>query len=175
MSGMSERMVLRKLGLKDWRELTKEHYLQLVNTLPQMDTEVAKKCLEMVPELANVVLNATNSVKEFGNDVLASNEVNMQALRAGTLETRAVLKMQLENPDLDINERADLNDKIIEVLRMEYEKDTENKEFELTVLKCVTCGITLAATLVAGAIGVSGTTRKVKEFVSDNMPLIDVG
>ena len=175
MSKLSERKVLHNLGLKDWRGLRKEHYLQLVNMLPQMDVEVAKKCLEMVPELANVVLNATGSIKEFGKDVLTSNEINMQALRAGTMETREILKMQLEKPDLTEAERADLNDKLIEVLRMEYEKDTENKKHGLKVLKYVIGAITFGVSVIGAAIGVSGAMRKTNDF-NDNdtgQPLID--
>ena len=155
--------------------MRKDHCLQLVNMLPQMDVEVAKKCLEMVPELANVVLNATGSIKEFGKDVLTSNEVNMQALRAGTMETRAILKMQLEKPDLTEDERADLNDKLIEILRMEYEKDTENKKHGLKVLKYVVGGITFGVSIIGAAIGVSGAMRKTNDF-NDNdndTPLIE--
>ena len=43
MSKLSERKVLHNLGLKDWRGLRKEHYLQLVNMLPQMDVQVCKE------------------------------------------------------------------------------------------------------------------------------------
>ncbi len=167
MSKLTEKKVLKKLGLKDWRGLRKDHYLQLVNMLPQMDVEVAKKCLEMVPELANVVLNATGSIKEFGNNVLTSNEINMQALRAGTMETREILKMQLEMSDLTEDERADLNDKLIEVLRMEYEKDTENKMHGLEVLKKVVEGIAVGVSVISVAIGVGGAMRKTNDY-NDN-------
>lgn len=174
MSNLSEKKVLRKLRLKDWRGLRKEHYLQLVNMLPQMDVEVAKKCLEMVPELANVVLNSTSSIKEYGNEVLKSNEFNMQALRAGTMETRAILKMQLEKPDLTEDERVDLNDRLLEVLRMEYKKDTENKEYLMAIAKYVLGGITFGLTLVGTAIGVSGAMRKTNDLNDDiSQPLID--
>jgi hypothetical protein len=129
----------------------------------------------MVPELANVVLNATGSIKEFGKDVLTSNEVNMQALRAGTMETREILKMQLEKPDLTEDERADLNDKLIEILRMEYEKDTENKEHGLKVLKYVIGGITFGVGVIGAAIGVSGAMRKTNDYTDDDtaQPLIE--
>ena len=143
--------------------------------LPQMDVEVAKKCLEMVPELANIVLNATGSIKEFGKDVLTSNEINMQALRAGSMETREILKMQLEKPDLTDDERADLNDKLIEVLLMEYEKDTENKKHGLKVLKYVVGGITFGVSVIGAAIGVSGAIRKTNDLDDNNtaQPLLD--
>lgn len=52
----------------------------------------------------------------------------MQDLRAGTLETREILKMQLSKENLSKEERSELNNMLLEVLRMEYEKDTENKK-----------------------------------------------
>ena len=160
MSRYSEKKVLRKLGLKDWRGLTKDHYLKLVSMLPEMDVEVAKKCLEMVPELANVILNVTEALKEVGNNGLTSNEVNMQALRAGTEETRAIIKKQLEKSDITDDEKTYLYDKLLEILRMEYEKDTENKKFIKDVIKLIGAGLMFCASLVSAAIGVNAVTRK---------------
>ena len=49
---LSEQQVLRKLGIKDFRNMTKAKVIHLASMLDKMDPEVAKKALEQFPEFA---------------------------------------------------------------------------------------------------------------------------
>lgn len=49
---LTEKQVLKKLGIPDFRHLSKEKMIKLATMLPHMDPEVAKKALEQFPELA---------------------------------------------------------------------------------------------------------------------------
>lgn len=46
---LSEKKVLKKLGIEDFRHMTKDKIVQFASMLPQMDPEVAKKALEQFP------------------------------------------------------------------------------------------------------------------------------
>lgn len=43
---LTEKQVLRKLGISDFRHMTKDKVVRFVSMLPYMDPEVAKKALE---------------------------------------------------------------------------------------------------------------------------------
>ena len=46
---ISEKKVLKKLGITDFRHMTKDKVVKLASMLPYMDPEVAKKALEQFP------------------------------------------------------------------------------------------------------------------------------
>ena len=60
---MSEKEVLQKLGIPDFRHLSKKTAVQFISSIPQMDPEVAKKALDQFPELANMALGIAKEYK----------------------------------------------------------------------------------------------------------------
>ena len=83
----------------------------------------------------------------------------MQALRAGTLETREILKMQLSKENLSKEERSELNNMLLEVLRMEYEKDTENKKHGQGILKTMATTLIIILGIIRVSIGANAAVR----------------
>lgn len=53
---LSEKKVLKKLGIPDFRHMTKDKVVEFASMLSRMDPEVAKKALEQFPEYAKNVL-----------------------------------------------------------------------------------------------------------------------
>lgn len=49
---LTEKQVLKKLGIPDFRHLSKEKVMKFATMLPHMDPEVAKKALEQFPEFS---------------------------------------------------------------------------------------------------------------------------
>ena len=46
---ISEQQVLQRLGIQDFRHMTKDKIMRFATMLPYMDPEVAKKALEQFP------------------------------------------------------------------------------------------------------------------------------
>ena len=59
---LTEAKVLTKLGIPDFRHLTKDKVVSFVSMLPHMDPEVAKKALEQFPEFSSTALSITESL-----------------------------------------------------------------------------------------------------------------
>ena len=55
----SETDVLNYFGIDNFKQLKKEHIMQFTSLIPQMDQELAAKCIEQFPEF-----------KTFGNELL---------------------------------------------------------------------------------------------------------
>ena len=53
---MTEKDVLAKLGVKDFRSISKENIINFASMLQEMEPEVAMKALEQVPEFGEVTV-----------------------------------------------------------------------------------------------------------------------
>lgn len=70
---LTEKKVLKKLGIDDFRHLTKEKVITMATMLDKMDPEVAKKALEQFPEFAKVSKDMLKEYKETLDKGLETN------------------------------------------------------------------------------------------------------
>ena len=121
--------VLKKLGIEDFRHLTKDKVVALASMYENMDPEVAKKALEQFPEFAQTMREAVGDLKEVVLEGLKANdESNKQCLLAcqGMLD---LLGKSLEDDELTFEERMQIMDKMMEITKLMHDKDSENKAF----------------------------------------------
>lgn len=52
---MNEEKVLKKLGIKNFRHLSKDKVVEFISMIPDMDPEVAKAAINQFPEFANTM------------------------------------------------------------------------------------------------------------------------
>ncbi len=126
---LSEKQVLKKLGIEDFRHLTKDKVVALASMYENMDPEVAKKALEQFPEFAQTMREAVGDLKEVVLEGLKANdESNKQCLLAcqGMLD---LLGKSLEDDELTFEERMQIMDKMMEITKLMHDKDSENKAF----------------------------------------------
>ena len=133
---LTERKVLKKLGIPDFRHMTKEKVVGFVSMLPHMDPEVAKKALEQFPEFAKTALAITEGLKAEVETLVASNAANTQEFNGACLSILDSLKAELSRDGLSEEARADIIDKMLQVAGLMSEKDTENKAFLAGLAKC---------------------------------------
>ena len=61
----TEKQVLKKLGISDFRHLSKDKVIKFASMVPNMQPEVAKKALEQFPNFASTSLDLMRDYKEF--------------------------------------------------------------------------------------------------------------
>ena len=154
---LTEQKVLKKLGIPDFRHMTKEKVVGFVSMLPHMDPEVAKKALEQFPEFAKTALAITEGLKAEVEALVASNATNTQEFNRACLSILDSLKGELSREGLSEEARANIIDQMLQVASLMSEKDTENKAFHAGLAKCVCffrvfLVISMAALLGAKAI-----------------------
>lgn len=126
---LSEKKVLKKLKIPDFRHMTKDSVVKFATMLPYMDPDVAKAAIEQFPAYADMSGQMISHYKEILNDIVKSNDNSMNGFFNTCNSIIASLQEELQRDDLSSDERNRIEDNMIKVAQMISEKDTENKHF----------------------------------------------
>lgn len=134
---LTEQKVLKKLGIPDFRHMTKDKVVSFATMLPKMNPDVAKKALEQFPEFAASTKEIISYFKDTIDKGFNSNNDSVQNFYRTCDNIIATLEKQLEDGKLSFEEKNILIDKMISLAEMKSAKDTENKRFILDIVKTV--------------------------------------
>lgn len=146
---LTEKRVLKKLDIPDFRHMTKEKIIEFASMLPNMDPEVAKKALEQFPEFKNLAIEVVKQLQTSVEAGIKSNDSSQKAFYDACNETIETLKNELLEKDLSPEQEREVRENILYILNLMYDKDTENKAFLLKTVKTV--GIVAAAVVLAAS------------------------
>ena len=157
---MTEAKVLNKLGIPNFRHMTKDKVVSFVSMLPQMDPDVAKRALEQFPNFAETGLAVVKCLKDTLETVISSNTESMTAYYAVCQEALASLEAELKREDLTDEGRKLVIDGIMSILSAMSQKDSENKQFLHSIFRgAVGFGMFLLVCLAA-ALGIRMNTSR---------------
>ena len=148
---LSEEKALKKLGIPDFRHLSKEKAIQLVSMLDRVDPEVAKKALEQYPQSAKVGIQTLVDWKETVGKALVENGKMSTDMMREFDAVLSTLRTLSEDSSLDETSRLQAASLMIEVVRLVNEADKRNKDFILNVLK-ITGTVSLGVLTIAAAV-----------------------
>ena len=74
----TEKQVLNKLGISDFRHLSKDKVIKFASMVPNMQPEVAKKALEQFPNFASTSLDLMRDYKEIFEEAIADEREGAQ-------------------------------------------------------------------------------------------------
>lgn len=154
---LSEQKVLKKLGIEDFRHLTKDKVITMAGLLDKMDPEVAKKALEQFPDFSNTMKEILIEYKDSLDKALASNEESVKSYYATCDAIISSCQKELEKETLSFEERKEIINQMIEVAKMKGDKDTENKKFLLALAGAGLIGIGITLASLFSALG--GNTK----------------
>lgn len=154
---LTEQKVLRKLGIEDFRHLTKDKVITMASMLDKMDPEVAKKALEQFPEFSNTAKEMLIGYKDTLDKGLESNRESVQLYYHSCKSIIEVLQKQLDDEKLSFEEKKYIIDKMLEISKMMGEKDSENKKFIATMAVVGTVAVCVVTAVLASALG--GNTK----------------
>lgn len=154
---LTEKKVLKKLGIDDFRHLTKDKVITMASMLDRMDPEVAKKALEQFPEFASTTKSMLSEYKETLDKGLESNKESVQSYYESCNKTIESLQKLLEDENLDFEEKKYVIDKMFEMTKMMGIKDTENKKFIAAI--AVIAGTAVSVSVAALAVALGGNSK----------------
>ena len=131
---LSEKKVLKKLGIPDFRHMTKEKVMSFASMLPYMDPEVAKKALEQFPSFKDLAGDMVIQYKAIVDKAFEENRISQQAFYDACNSIIRSLQEELRDEEIDPAERDRIEDKMIKVAAMIGEKDRENKGLIIKIL-----------------------------------------
>lgn len=153
---LTEQKVLKKLGIEDFRHLTKAKVITLASMIDKMDPEVAKKALEQFPEFAKTISEMLKEYKQILDKALDSNSESMKSYYDICNSIIESLKEELKDQELSFEERKFIIEQMKDVANMVGEKDTENKRFLASL--SIIGGVVVAAIAGAVAAALGGKT-----------------
>ena len=74
----TEKQVSKKLGISDFRHLSKDKVIKFASMVPNMQPEVAKKALEQFPNFASTSLDLMRDYKEIFEEAIADEREGAQ-------------------------------------------------------------------------------------------------
>ncbi len=126
---LNEEKALKKLGIEDFRHLSKDKVIDFISLIPDMDPEVAKAAIAQFPEFSSTMKSIMVDYKATLEKSLNGNEENVKAYYEACNTIIASLDKLLAQDDFTNEEKLQIVDKMQEIQKMMHEKDTENKKF----------------------------------------------
>lgn len=131
---LTEKQVLKKLDIPDFRHLSKDKIMTFFSMLPNMDPEVAKKVIEQFPTYANTVKEVVSEYTNFLEKALNDNAESVQSYYSICSSILETLSKMLEQGNLTFEERKYIIEQMLEVESRVRQKDTENKKHRLKIV-----------------------------------------
>lgn len=164
---MNDQMVLNRLGIEDFRHLTKQKAIELVSMLDRVDPAVAIEALRQFPELAKFMSASLDGYADTAKRALDANDKSQQEVIKSIDSLRDVLAKELEREDLSSEERERVIGHMMTLVQMASDKDSENKKFILEIAKyglvaLLGIGVTVVAVL-GGNVKISDIAKNAKD------------
>ena len=154
---LTEQKVLKKLGIEDFRHLTKDKVIIMASMLDKMEPEVAKKAIEQFPNFSNTMKEILHEYKESLDKAQEANAESVKSFYDSCDMIINSLQKELEKDNQTFEERKYIIDRMMEVAKMKGDKDSENKKFILTMVVTGVVALGTAATVLLSALG--GNTK----------------
>lgn len=163
-----EQKALKKLGIPDFKHMTKAKIVEFTSMLPKMDPEVAKAALAQFPEFSSMSREILKQFNDVTNKLMEGNTSSQDNYYQVCKEIIHSLQKELEKEDIDAAERDRIEDKMLVVAGMISEKDSENKNFLMKIFLGFGLISLLGIGAGAAALGVNSSIRKPRGHDQDD-------
>lgn len=145
---LSEKQVLKKLNIVDFRHLTKEKVMSMASMLDRMDPDVAKKALEQFPEFTNTMRQILFEYKKSLDEGIRQNADGVKSYYDTCDAIITSCQKELKKESLSFDERRFILEQMVLVVKMKDDKNSEDKRF-IVIMSVL--GLT-AVVLTTGAL-----------------------
>ena len=161
MRQLSEKKVLKKLGIPDFRHLTKDNVITMISMIPQMDPQVAMKALEQFPDLAKTAVELGRGYMETIKEAIESENTSLKSVYDYLNAIVSFLENELQKENLTFEEKKYILDKIIEVAKLIREA---HKDHQHLILKALTAAGATALGILLIVTQVLGNNSRINDF-----------
>lgn len=156
---LTEQEVLTMLDIPDFRHMTKDKIMKFTSSLPDMEPSVAIAALQQFPEFAKTSIDIMNCYKDMVGKVLEVNKESTKSFYESCDIVIDALKSLLDKDDLTFDQKSIVIDKMMAVLTMKKEKDSEEKKFHWAIIAGLGIVTTAIAGLLASSLGTNSEAR----------------
>lgn len=147
----TEQEVLDKFGWKDFRNMNSKDLVKFVSSLPDMDREVAIKCIEQFPEFTkygNKIVEILT--KNYEHTVKVNKDLADEVIQAYK-EILDSLKKELRKRNLTPEDRARITEEMVDIADRIAAIDQNHQHFHELIVKAAST-VGMFAIAAAGAL-----------------------
>lgn len=165
---ITEKKALKKLEISDFGAMPIDKISTFVSFLPYMDKDVALKVIAQFPKYIEFEKELLSSMQHSLEIMCASNQESMRSIYAVCTTQIDRCNELLKSDNISEEERKRLEEMILEIIRLMYEKDTENKKLLNSWVEKAIGGLVVAALGAAAVLGVGGNLNPPHQDNSDD-------
>lgn len=157
---MSENDVKNLLGIHDFRSLSKDQIIQFISSIPDMDKEVAIKCIEQFPEFKKFSTNALQTLQNSTNSIINNSEPSLKEAIAQNQQILDNLSLILEKEEITSEERQFIINTMVDVANNTAMLHENNNDFLKNIFSKLTTAAMIAVAISGAILGVKFIDKK---------------
>ena len=150
---LTEQEVLEILDIPDFRHMSKDKVMKFASELPNMDPQVAKTALLQFPEFAATTREVRSCFQETMLEVLKEDQGKVKSFNESCDVILALLASLAEQSDISFEQKEKIIDKMIAIVQLKGNKDTETKKFKYKLLALLTGLLSVLALALLASLG----------------------
>lgn len=152
---VSENEVKKALAIDSFRNISKDKIMEFISLIPSMDKELAIAIINQFPAYTEFATTSISVLKDMCDMALKNNESSQKDAIAAYRKILDDFGELLKKDNISQEERKDITNGMLLIADKISEKDTENKNFLLDVLKYGTSILGGAIVIGAAILGVN--------------------
>lgn len=125
----NEQHLLKKLGIPDWRYLSKDKFMKIIAVMPEMSNDIRRKIIEQIPQFTHFFSEGLDTAKESFLKVVDKNQETTAEIISRIDLIRENIAQGLNREDVSSEERKFTIEKLMEIAKVYDGLDARNKKF----------------------------------------------
>lgn len=148
---LSADAVLERIGATSFRNISKDQLITFVSAIPEMDKEIAIKCIEQFPAFKEYAASIVSQLQALCMNAISDNKASRQDAVNAYMLILEGLREKLSASEMSASETHQLTQDMVEIADKIALLDAENKRFLEQLMKIGSIAASLAIA-AAGAI-----------------------
>lgn len=157
---LTEKQVLKKLGIKNFRHMSKDNIVAFASNLSEMDPKVAIVAIQQFPNFASNVKEVMVLYKDIVNKTIDSDSEDMKSFNQACDMLIKQLNILLDKDQLTFEEKGIVMDRIMEVLKLKMQMKVQRQNFLKAIFNTVSVVIVTVVVVVASVFGIKVNVKR---------------
>lgn len=157
---LSEKEVLEKLDIPNFKRMGKDKITDFCKMIPNMETGVMRSAFEQFPDFAKTSTAIMIQYKEMVGTLAKENSTNMKSFNESCDLIISYLGPLIQKRRIKRKERKEIIDTMMQVLQMKSEKDKDNKNWLSRLAVTASAVAASLAMIVSVIVGIDLVNKK---------------
>lgn len=152
---LSEQEVKDRLGIQDFRSIPKTKLVEFVSSIPNMEKEVAIKCIEQFPKFTDYGKDMVVQLKDMAGGLVNSADKSRRDASEAYNKVLDDLSHRLDRKWIPRKERMYIMETMVDIANKIAELDREHKFFLRDMMKYFGQAVAAFAVVAGAIVGVN--------------------